>query len=122
MDKVAAPSVDAYLDQVQSKVARATLEQLRAIIRDEVPEAEECISYGIPSYKLNGYLVGFAAFKNHCSFFPGATVGDFLEHLKDYKTSKGTIQFPHDELLPESLIRTIIKARVADNLAKKKKG
>ncbi len=109
-------SVDDYLARVQSADARTTLSKLRAIIRRVVPEAEEVISYGIPSYKLNGYLIGFAAFKNHCSLFPGHTVADFAEELKGYKTSKGTIQFPHDKPPPEELVTAILKVRVAENL------
>lgn len=112
------PEVDAYLAAVEPKEARASLKKLRTIIRDEAPEAEECISYGMPGYKLNGYLVGFAVFKNHCSLFPGTTVKEFQSKLKAYKTSKGTIQFPHGELLPEPLIRQIVRARVRTNMEK----
>lgn len=113
--------VDEYLANLTNAAARKTLSRLREIIRDEVPEATECISYGMPGYKLNGYLVGFAAFKNHCSLFPGGTVGDFLHLLEGYKTSKGTIQFPSDQLLPGETIRTILRARVAQNAASKKR-
>lgn len=106
-----ASSVDEYLAGVASDKARETLSRLRAIIREAAPDAQEVISYGIPSYKLNKTMLSFAAFKNHCSFFPGYTVGEFEAELKDYKTSKGTIQFPHDKLLPEPLIRAIVKKR-----------
>ena len=108
--------VDEYLAQVPSDEARASLERLRSIILEEAPGAQELISYRIPTYKVNGFLVGFAAFKNHCSFFPGHTVADFTEELKGYKTSKGTIQFRPDKPLPESLVRSIVKARLAENL------
>ena len=108
-------SVDEYLAGVQSPQARASLEKLRSIIQSEVPEAQEVISYGIPTYKLNGFVCSFAAFKNHCSFFPGHTVRDFSEELKGYKTSKGTIQFAHDKPLPEKLVRSIVRARLAEN-------
>jgi uncharacterized protein YdhG (YjbR/CyaY superfamily) len=107
--------VDDYLAGVASDDARAALSALRAIIRDEAPDAEETISYGIPTYKLNGYLASFAAFKRHCSFFPGHTVRDFTDALKEYKTSKGTIQFPPNKPLPESLVRAMIRARMDEN-------
>lgn len=109
-------SVDDYLASVSSETARATLTALRSTIRDEIPEAEEVISYGIPTFKHKGFVVSFAAFKNHCSFFPGHTVADFAEELKGYKTAKGTIQFPHDKPLPESLVRSIVRARLAENV------
>lgn len=112
-------SVDEYLAKVTSEEVVETLGKLRAIIRDEAPEAEEVISYGIPMYKCNGMVIGFAAFKNHCSLFPGHTVRDFSEELKGYKTSKGTIQFPHGKPPPESLVRALVRARLAENLARK---
>ncbi len=110
-------TVDRYLAGVSSDAARASLEALRAINKGEAPEAEEVISYGIPTYKCNGYVASFAAYKNHCSFFPGHTVKDFSDDLKGYKTLKGTVQFPHDKPLPEALVRAMIKARVAENLS-----
>ena len=110
-----AANVDDYLDRVGSESARASLSALRAIILDEAPEAQELISYGIPTYKLNGFVASFAAYKKHCSFFPGHTVRDFSDELKCYKTLKGTIQFPHDRPLPEPLVRAMIRARVAEN-------
>ena len=113
-------TVDEYMSQISSEDARATLASLRAIIRDELPEAQEVISYRIPTYKLGGFVASFAAFKNHCSFFPGHTVADFSEELKGYKLSKGTIQFPHDKLLPEPLVRAILRARVGENTAARK--
>jgi uncharacterized protein YdhG (YjbR/CyaY superfamily) len=110
-------TVDEYLDRVESDTARATLRSLRAIILDEAPEVEEVISYGIPTYKFHGYVASLAAFKKHCSFFPGHTVRDFSEELKGYKTLKGTVQFPHDKPPPESLIRAMVRARMEENLA-----
>ena len=101
--------------------AREALVRLRAIIREEAPDAEELISYRIPLYKLHGMLVGFAAFKNHCSFFPGHTVRDFEEQLKEFKISKGTIQFRPNKPVPEDLIREIIRARRLVNLEALKK-
>lgn len=121
MRGIAAKSVDDYLAAIASQEVRACLLHLRQLIRKEIPAAEETISYGIPSYKLNGYVVGFAAFKNHCSFFPGATVADFAEQLNGYKISKGTIQFTPDRPIPDELIRAIVRARVAENRAKASK-
>ena len=106
------PAVDAYLSAVSSDAARQALGALRGLIRDEVPDAVECISYGMPGYKLNGYLCGFAAFKNHCSFFPGGIVPGFEDQLKDFKTSKGTIQFLPSKPIPEELVRAILRSRV----------
>lgn len=101
---------------------RTTLEKLRASIRSVVPkETTEAISYGMPSFRYNGGLVGYGAFKGHCSFFPmsGRLVEEFAEELKAYKTSKGTIQFPADQPLPAALVKKMVKARVAQNAAKK---
>lgn len=108
-------SVDEYLAQV-SPVARTALLKLRAIIREVLPDAQEVISYGIPTFKFNKTMVAYAAFKNHCSFFPGHTVAEFKDALKGYKTSKGTIQFTPDKPLPASLVKAIVKARLAESL------
>lgn len=115
-------TVDAYMAAIEPDVARVTLSRLREIIREEAPDAEECISYGMPGYKLNGPLVYFGVFKKHCSLFGTSTTSDdFAEELSGYNTSKGTIQFPHDALLPEPLIRKIVRRRLEINLAKKKR-
>jgi uncharacterized protein YdhG (YjbR/CyaY superfamily) len=109
--------VDAYLARVPEP-ARTTLEKMRAMIRAAAPkEATEAISYRIPSFQYKGALVWYAAFKNHCSFFPMdlSLLEQFAEELKGYKTSKGTIQFPVDKLLPKALVTRIVKARVALN-------
>lgn len=111
--------VNAYLENVDREDFRKALQRLREVIREEAPEAEEVISYGMPGYKYKGYLVGFAAFKGHCSFFPGGTALDFADRLKDFKISKGTIQFSPDHPIPEPLVREIVRARVAQNVAKK---
>ena len=115
--KVPANSVDEYLARVPEP-ARGTLQHIRAVIRSVVPaEATEVISYGIPMFKYNGMLVGYAAFKNHCSLFPtGSRVLDqFEKELGGYRTSKGTIQFPPDRALPDALVKKIVKARVKEN-------
>lgn len=88
---------------------------MRAAIRSAAPrEATETISYRIPAFKYKGILVWFAAFSDHCSLFPTASViAEFKDDLKRYSTSKGTIHFPLDKPLPVTLIKKIIKARVA---------
>ena len=114
----AAPkNTDEYLARVPEP-ARSTLNKIRAAIRSAVPpETTEAISYGMPMFKYNGMLVGYAAFKNHCSLFPtGSGVLDrFEKELKGYRTSKGTIQFPPDKPLPDALVKKIVRARVKEN-------
>ena len=112
-----AKTVEEYLAGVPEP-AHATLKHIRAVIRSVVPkETAEVISYGIPMFKYNGMLVGYAAFKNHCSLFPtGSGVLDqFEKELLGYRTSKGTIQFPSDKPLADALVKKIVKARVAEN-------
>ncbi len=113
-------SVDDYLAGVPDP-ARSTLNKVRAAIRSAVPpEAAETISYGMPAFKYKGVLVWFAAFSNHCSLFPTASIVEaFKDELKDYSTSKGTIQFPTDKPLPAALVRKLVKARVAQVESKK---
>ena len=116
--------VDEYLTNVPEP-ARTTLSKLRASIRSAVPkEATEGISYGMPAFKYKGPLVYFAAFARHCSFFPGSAslIGEFEDELKNYHTSKGTIQFPVDKPLPAALVKKMVKARVAQNDLKKAGG
>src|SRR5512146_1963321 len=105
-------SVDDYLAGVPEP-ARGTLNKMRAAIRSVVPkEATEVISYRIPAFKHKQVLVWYAAFANHCSRFPTASViAAFQEELKDFPTSKGTIQFPADKPLPIALIERLVKTR-----------
>jgi uncharacterized protein YdhG (YjbR/CyaY superfamily) len=113
-------AVEAYLANVPEP-ARTTLEKLRAIIRAAAPRAAtEELSYGIPAFRYKGGLVAYAAFKKHCSFFPmsASLLDDFTAHLKDYRTSKGTLQFPPDKPLPAALVKKMVKARVVQNQAK----
>jgi uncharacterized protein YdhG (YjbR/CyaY superfamily) len=116
-------TIDEYLARVP-KEARATLEKLRQTIRAAAPQAVEVISYQIPMFKQHGMLVAFAAFKDHCSFFPGSGVMDaYQEELKNYKTSKGTIRFTIDKPLPATLVKKLVRARLKHNeAAAKKKG
>ncbi|HUE54209.1 MAG TPA: DUF1801 domain-containing protein [Candidatus Udaeobacter sp.] len=115
-------NVDEYLADVPEP-ARSTLHKMRAAIRSVVPpEATETISYGIPAFKHNGVLVWFAAFSNHCSLFPTASVIEsFKNELKGFSTSKGTIHFPTDKPLPIALVKKLVKARVAQNESKKRR-
>lgn len=113
-------AIEAYLAKIPEP-ARSTLEKIRATIRATVPaEAAECISYGMPAFRHKGALVGYAAFKEHCSFFPmsATLLDDFAADLKDHRTSKGTLQFPVDKPLPAPLLKKLVKARVAQNEAK----
>jgi uncharacterized protein YdhG (YjbR/CyaY superfamily) len=107
-------NIDEYLAGVPEP-ARGTLTKIRAIIRSAVPpDTIETISYGIPTFKYKGSLVWFAAFSDHCSLFPTASVIQaFKNELKAYQTSKGTIRFPVDKPLPAALVKKLVKARVA---------
>ena len=109
-------NVDEYVAGVPEP-ARSTLNKIRAAIRSAVPpEATETISYRIPAFKYKGVLVWFAAFSNHCSLFPTASViAAFKKELRGFSTSKGTIQFPTDKPLPTALVKKLVKARVAQN-------
>ena len=115
-------SVDEYLAGL-SEPARATFNKLREAVRSAVPpEATEVISYRIPAFKDKGVLVWFAAFSNHCSLFPTASVIEtFKTELKSFSTSKGTVQFPTDKPLPTALVRKLVKARVAESESKKRR-
>jgi uncharacterized protein YdhG (YjbR/CyaY superfamily) len=119
--KPAPKSVDEYLASIPQP-ARGTLGNMRAAIRSVVPaEATEIISYGIPAFRHNGVLVWFAAFADHCSLFPTASIIEaFKDDLKPYATSKGTIHFPTDKPLPTTLIKKLVKARVTQNETKKR--
>jgi uncharacterized protein YdhG (YjbR/CyaY superfamily) len=99
------------------------LNEYRDHIRKMVPDAEETISYGIPTFKLNGRnLVHFGGFKNHTSFFPGASgIEAFKNEFSEYKVSKGTVQFPLDKPLPLNLITRIVKFRIEEEMGRKKK-
>jgi len=115
-DADAPKNIDAYLAGVPEP-ARTTLNKIRAAIWSALPpEATETISYRIPAFKYKGILVWFAAFSDHCSLFPTASIVEtFKNDLKGYFTSKGTIQFPVDRPLPTALVKKIVKARVAQN-------
>ena len=114
-------TVEQYLAAVPEP-ARSTLEKVRATIRSVVPEeTEEVISYGMPAFKYKKVLVWYAAFSEHCSFFPTAAgIEKFKDELQGYKLSKGTIQFPVDRPLPAALVKKMVMARLVDVAGKKK--
>ena len=109
-------TIDEYLSRVKPD-QRAALQALREAIRAAAPEAEECISYQMPAFRLSGMLVGFAAAKNHCALYAwnGSTVAAFADELKGYDISKGTIRFTPDKPLPEALVRHLVESKVASN-------
>src|SRR5881275_3278258 len=108
-------SVNAYLRAVPP-APRAALQKLRKTIQAAAPDATEGISYGIPMFKHHGMLVGYAGFKEHCSLFMSTYVTRALKkELAAYDTSKGTIRFTADNPLPATLVRKLVKARIAQN-------
>jgi len=112
-------TIDEYIASFPKDV-QAILEKMRRVIRESAPQAEEAISYGIPTFKLKGNLVHFAAFKDHIGFFPASTaIAAFRKDLSSYKGSKGTVQFPIGQPIPFDLVRRIVKFRVKENSAKK---
>lgn len=118
LDQTAPKNIDEYIAGFPPEI-QEKLETIRATIRKAAPNAEEAISYMIPTFKLHGNLVHFAAYKNHIGFYPGAGgIAAFQEELAGYETSKGTVQFPLDKRLPLTLITKIVKFRVQQNLDK----
>lgn len=113
-NKAAANAVAEYLDCVPEP-ARSTFRQIRAAIRSVMPpQAVEIISYRIPAFKHKRVVVWFAAFSDHCSLFPTAAVIEaFKNELKGFSTSKGTIHFPIDKPVPTTLVKKLVKARLA---------
>jgi uncharacterized protein YdhG (YjbR/CyaY superfamily) len=109
-------TIDDYLANVADD-QHSALEALRRTIRASAPDAEECISYGVPAFRHNGVLVAFGAAANHCAFYlmSGSTVEAHREELKGYETSKGTIRFQPDRPLPEPLVQKLVEARIAEN-------
>jgi len=107
-------NIDEYLAGVPEP-ARTTLRKMRAVILSAAPKStEEIISYKIPAFRYKGVLVWFAAFADHCSFFPTAAVIEaFRDDLRGYTLSKGTIQFPLNKPLPAALVKKMVRLRVA---------
>ena len=113
-------TIDEYLAAL-SNDKRAALERLRNTIRAAAPRAEECISYQLPAFRLDGkLLVAFGATANHCAFYPGTVVEAHEDELRNYDTSKGTIRFHADNPLPATLVRKLVKARIAKHAAQQR--
>jgi uncharacterized protein YdhG (YjbR/CyaY superfamily) len=109
-----AEAVDAYLAGLEEP-KRSTLEALRRSIRAVVPDAEECISYGLPAFRVGGKVVaGFAAFKNHLAYLPhsGEVLPGLGDRLAGYECTKGSLHFPVDEPLPDDLVRSLVDAKL----------
>jgi uncharacterized protein YdhG (YjbR/CyaY superfamily) len=110
-------TIDEYLVSVNA-YHRDALQKIRATVHAIAPNAEECISYGIPAFRLNGRsLVFFGAWANHCALYPGssATLKKFRSALRDFQTSKGTLRFSPGKPLPVALVKRLVKARIAEN-------
>lgn len=105
-------TIDEYLAPLDAD-KRAALEELRRMIRRIVPDALECISYGMPAFRHNGTLICFGAAKNHCALY-GNTLGATEDDLEGFSVSNGTVRFRPDNPLPESLVRKLVLARVAE--------
>ncbi|MBK7407556.1 MAG: DUF1801 domain-containing protein [Saprospirales bacterium] len=113
-------SIDEYIASFPDEI-QEILEQIRETIRKTAPQAEEAISYGMPTFKLDGVLVHFAAFKNHIGLYPAPVgIDAFKKELSAYKGGKGSVQFPLDQPMPLGLIAEIVKFRVLGNLEKAK--
>jgi uncharacterized protein YdhG (YjbR/CyaY superfamily) len=109
-------NIDEYI-ALFPKDIQVLLERIRATIREAAPEAQETISYQMPTFTLKGNLVHFAAFKHHIGFYPTPSGTEkFNKELSVYRTSKGTVQFPLDQPMPYDLISKIVKFRVSENL------
>ncbi len=120
-NRPAANSIDEYLEALNDD-QRLALERLRKAIRAAAPRAEECLSYGLPAFRLDGKaLVAFGAAAKHCVFYPmsAATVAEHADELAEFGTSKGTIRFQPDKPLPVALIRKLVRARIAENLERR---
>lgn len=113
-------TIDEYI-KIFPKEVQTILQTLRETIHKAAPEAVEAISYQMPTFKLNGNLVHFAAFKNHIGFYPTPTgIDEFKKELSLYKGAKGSVQFPLDKPIPYNLVARIVKYRVNENLKKRK--
>jgi len=114
MDKVRFSTVDEYIETFPPST-REKLRRMRAIIREEAPEAVEKIAYQMPTYYQKGNLVHFAAYSGHIGFYPTpAGISNFQQELAGYKSAKGSVQFPLDQPLPETLIRAIVRFRLEE--------
>ncbi|MGZ4616203.1 MAG: iron chaperone [Actinomycetes bacterium] len=111
-----ANDIDDYLASVEEP-KRSTLEALRRSILDVVPDAEQCISYGMPAFKVRGKTVaGFAAFKDHLSYLPhsGSVLAEVSDDLAGYRSTKGSLHFAVDRPLPDRLVRRLVETRMRE--------
>ena len=116
-------TIDAYIAAFPDDV-QEILERIRRAIRETVPDAQETISYGMPTFTLHGqYLVYFAAYKKHIGLYPAPMgVAEFQEALSLYGAGKGTLKFPLDQPIPFDLIRKIVMFRITENAGRAAKG
>jgi len=120
MSKSGFTDIDAYISSFPPNVQKV-LQQVRRTIKKSAPEAEEAISYQMPTFKLNGNLVHFAAWKNHIGFYPTPSgTREFQKELSKFNGAKGSVQFPLDQPMPLDLISRIVKFRMKENELKQK--
>jgi uncharacterized protein YdhG (YjbR/CyaY superfamily) len=113
-------TIDGYIAAFPKSI-QIILNRLRRAIRASAPGAQEAISYGIPTFRLNGNLVHFAAYKSHIGFYPTSSgIAAFRKELSRYELSKGTVRFPIDEPVPLGIVKKIVKFRVKENESRKK--
>jgi uncharacterized protein YdhG (YjbR/CyaY superfamily) len=111
-------TIDAYIDSFPAEI-QVKLQRIRSAIKAAAPEAQEAISYAMPTFKLQGNLVHFAAYRQHIGFYPAPSgLEAFKVEISSYKHSKGAVQFPLDQALPLDLIQKIVHFRVTENLTK----
>ncbi len=114
-------TIDEYVAEFPKEI-QLILQKIRTTIRESAPQAKETINYQIPTFTLNGNLVHFAAFKNHIGFYPSPSgMSAFATELSDYKSAKGSVQFPLDQPIPYDLIARIVRFRVKENEQKARK-
>ena len=119
LSRIKFKTIDEYIASFPKNV-QIILEKLRRVIKESAPIAEETINYGIPTFKLNGNLVHFAAFKRHIGFYPtSSAIVAFKKELSSFKHAKGSVQFPIDKPIPYNIVKKIVNYRVKENLAKK---
>ncbi|MDR0506174.1 MAG: DUF1801 domain-containing protein [Dysgonamonadaceae bacterium] len=113
-------TIDEYIETFEPEIQK-TLTEIRNFIKNEVPDATEKISYGMPTFYLNGNLVHFAAFKDHYGFFPSPSgIDAFEKELSPYRSGKGTLRFSIDKPIPWDIIKKVVRFRVSENLNKAK--
>ena len=118
MKTAPAQTIDEYISGFPKDIQKV-LQEIRNTIRKAAPDAEETINYAIPTFKLNGNLVHFAAFQKHIGFYPAPSgIDAFKKELSAYDGAKGSVQFPLDQPIPLALITRIVKFRVKENLEK----